>query len=176
MNASEEFLCVRCARHQKTCCQRSEIYVTLGDVGRIADFTGRTDFSEFRAAHNPEYADQDDDPVWRDHVFRADGTRRVLKRQPNGDCTFLGAQGCTMPLETRPLICRLYPFDYTADGISDELSEGCPLELLPPGQGLLQALDMHREDAERWQKQLYEELQREPSRCEAEKNDSESAN
>lgn len=160
-----EFLCVRCAKHTRTCCQRSEIYVTLGDVQRIKDFTGQTDFHEFRAAENPSYADQDDDPIWDQHVFRADGTRRVLHRQPNGDCTFLGPQGCQLPLETRPLICRLYPFAYTAEGIEDELSSGCPLELLAPGQGLLDALDMRREDAERWHSQLYAELQREPSRA-----------
>ena len=34
--------------------------------------------------------DQDDDPTWQRHVFRADGSRRILKRRANGDCTFLG--------------------------------------------------------------------------------------
>ncbi|MCA9149735.1 MAG: YkgJ family cysteine cluster protein [Planctomycetales bacterium] len=159
--ASEEFLCVRCARHTVTCCQRSEIYVTPGDVERIQSHTGREDFVEFRCADNHEYVDQDDDPVWRDHVFRADGSRRVLRRKENGDCTFLGEHGCVMPLDTRPLICRLYPFDYTADGLSDELALGCPLELLLPGQSLLGALEMNVADAERWHRQLYEEVQQE---------------
>jgi len=162
MSAPEEFLCVRCARHTITCCQRSEIYTTPGDVARIAAHTGRTDFHEFRAPANLDYADQDDDPVWRDRVFRADGSRRVLKRRPNGDCTFLGAAGCTLPLETRPLVCRLYPFDYSAQGIVDELAEGCPLELLPPGQPLLVALDMRRSDGDRWHRQLYAEILQEP--------------
>ena len=53
----------------------------------------------------------------------------MLKRQPDGDCTFLGEQGCVLPLETRPLICRLYPYDYSEQGIRDELAAGCPLEL-----------------------------------------------
>jgi len=159
--ASEEFLCVRCARHTRTCCQTSEIYTTPGDEQRIREFTGRGDFTEFRSADNGEYAEQDDDPVWRDCVFRSDGTRRVLKRQANGDCTFLGPQGCVLPLEIRPLICRLYPFDYTAEGIKVELSQGCPLELLPSGQGLIGALRMNIEDARRWHRQLYEEVQSE---------------
>ncbi|QDU25261.1 hypothetical protein ETAA8_03250 [Anatilimnocola aggregata] len=157
----EEFLCIRCSRHMKTCCQTCDIYTTLGDVGRIEAYTGQTGFTEFRGPAIPDYADQDDDPIWRDNVFRPDGTRRVLKKQANGDCTFLGNAGCILPLETRPLICRLYPFSYDADGITDELSTGCPTELLRIGQGLLEALDMNLTDAQRWHRQLYEELPKE---------------
>ena len=160
--ASEEFLCVRCARHTITCCQRSEVYVTPGDVERIAAHTGRREFYEFRAPGNAEYLPQDDDPAWRDRVFRLDGTRRVLRREANGDCTFLGSSGCTLPLEVRPLVCRLYPFDYTETGLADDLASGCPLELLRPGEQLLTALDMRRSDGERWHQQLYAELRREP--------------
>ncbi|MDA1232200.1 MAG: hypothetical protein O2856_15610, partial [Planctomycetota bacterium] len=65
------------------------------------------------------------------------------------------------PLEPRPLICRMYPFDYTAEGISDELSEGCPLELLRPGQDLIEALAMNIDDARRWHQQLYQEVRSE---------------
>ncbi len=90
--------------------------------------------------------------------FEGDGTRRVLKRQANGDCTFLGDKGCVLPLETRPLICRIYPYDYTADGLRQRLANGCPTELIPPGQSLLEALDIKRSDAERWHQQLYEEV------------------
>ncbi len=155
----DEFLCVRCARHTKTCCQRCEIYVSPGDVRRIEQHTDRHDFYEFRVPDDPAYLDQDDDPLWRDRVFRPDNSRRVLKRRPDGDCTFLGPQGCVLPLEVRPLVCRLYPFEYTAEGVQDDLSSGCPLELLRPGQGLIEALAMDVNDARRWQKQLYEEIQ-----------------
>lgn len=158
---ADEFLCVRCARHTKTCCQRSEIYATRGDEQRIRDFIGRDDFTEYRRPDNLQYADQDDDPIWRDHVFHSDGSRRVLKRQSNGDCTFLGAHGCELPLEIRPLICRLYPYDYTAEGIVEELSEGCPLELLSPGEQLIDALQMNLDDARGWHRQLYQEIQNE---------------
>lgn len=157
-HASNEFLCVRCSRHMKTCCQTSEVYTSPGDVRRITEFTGQSNFTEYRAADDPVYLEQDDDPVWRDNVFRADGTRRVLKRRPGGDCTFLGEHGCVLPLETRPLICRIYPYDYTADGLRDRLAKGCPTELLAQGQPLLEALDIKRTDAERWHKQLYEEV------------------
>ncbi len=157
--SQSEFLCVRCARQRKTCCQICEIYATPGDVERIATYIQEGDFVEFRAPADPSYLDQDDDPLWRDRVFRRDATRRVLKRQPSGDCTFLGAVGCRLPLEVRPLVCRLYPYDYTADGIQPELSPGCPVELLTPGQGLIEALEMRQEDAQRWQQQLYQEIE-----------------
>ena len=142
----------------KTCCQTCEVYVTPGDVGRIAAHTARRDFFEYRPPANPVY-EVDDDPAWQVGVFRPDGTRRVLRRQPNGNCPFLGAQGCELPLETRPLVCRIYPFEYDASGLKpDELAPGCPTELLRPGQGLIQALDMNRTDAIRWHAQLYAEI------------------
>ena len=158
---AEEFLCARCARHQKTCCQGTDIFVTLGDVQRIAEHTERSDFTEFRSPSDPVYLNQDDDPTWKEHVFRSDGTRRVLKQQPNHDCTFLGERGCVLPLETRPLICRLYPFDYTDAGVKSEPAGGCPVELLRPEQVLLETLDMRHEDANRWHEQLYRELREE---------------
>lgn len=136
--------------------------MTTGDVSRIVAETRRRDFFEYRAADNPNYADQDDDPVWRDHVFRPDGTRRVVKHQTNGDCWFLGSTGCVLSPQARPLVCRLYPFDYTSQGIQDELAEGCPRVLLNPGQELLPVLNMRREDAAHWHRQLYDELRREP--------------
>lgn len=160
--SENEFICVRCARHMKTCCQTSEVYTTAADERRIAQHTGRADFTEFRRPANRSYLGDDDDPLWRDRVFRPDGSRRVLKRRENGDCTFLGERGCVLPLEVRPLICRLYPFDYTEAGLRQELATGCPLELLADGQGLLEALDMKREDAARWHRQLYEDIRSEP--------------
>jgi uncharacterized protein len=156
--SEDEFLCVRCSRHMKTCCQTSEVYVSPGDVRRIREHTGRNDFYERRVPEDPVYTAEDDDPTWRDNVFADDGTRPVLRRRPDGDCGFLGSAGCVLPLETRPLVCRLYPFLYTARGIEDRLGEGCPKELLRPGQGLISALSMNRAAAERWRTQLYEEI------------------
>lgn len=137
--------------------------MTLGDLRRIEVATGRTDFHERRAPTNPAYADQDDDPLWRDRVFAKDGTRRVLRRRANGNCTFLGEAGCVLALEVRPLACRIYPYQYTEAGIHGDLDQGCPRELLRPGQSLIDALGMHRADAERWRDQLYRELLDEPS-------------
>ncbi len=156
--AESDFLCARCARHTKTCCQDREIYTTRGDVERIADHTGRRDFFEFLPPRDPAYLDQDDDPLWRDYVFQLDGTRRVLRQQPTGDCVFLGSIGCVLPLEVRPLACRLYPYDYTEQGILPAPTSGCPVELLAPGQELMEALNMPLDDARRWHEMLYREI------------------
>ncbi len=83
-------LCARCAQLGKTCCQLTEIYVTAGDVKRIAASSSRIDFYEYRMPVNQDYAADDSDPVWQRMVFRPDGSRRVLKQQDSGDCFFLG--------------------------------------------------------------------------------------
>ena len=157
----QEPLCAKCARYQRTCCQDTEIYVTVGDIRRIVAHVGREDFFEMRTPEDPTYRDQDDDPVWRDHVLRPDGTRRVLKWAEGRNCTFLGEQGCRLPLEIRPLVCRLYPYDYTADGIHLEPASGCPLHFVAAGAGLFETLRMDVEDARRWHGQLYEEMKQE---------------
>jgi len=142
----------------KTCCQTAEIFVTPGDVSRIESHSGRDDFHEYRLPENPIYRPDGSDPPWDEGAFEPDGTRRVLKRQANGDCTFLGAEGCILPLEVRPLICRIYPYDYDATGMLPELARGCPVELVRPGKGLIDELGMNLQDAERWRKQLYDEI------------------
>lgn len=156
--AESDFLCARCARHMRTCCQTSQVYITPGDVERIAAHTGQRDFYEFALPDDAIYLEQSDDPTWEHFVFQPDGTRRVLRRHPGGDCRFLGEQGCVLPLETRPLICRLYPYDYNAEGIKDKLARGCPTELLRPGETLVSELGMNLGDAERWHRQLYAEI------------------
>ena len=154
----DESLCVRCSRLEKTCCQRSEIYVTPGDVERIGEQLERFDFFEYRLPANADYADQDDDPAWQEYVFQADGTRRVLRRRPGGDCMMLGPHGCRLPWEVRPLVCRLYPYDYDERGIKPQLLHGCPVHLLKPGESLIAVLDMNIDAARRWHGQLYEEI------------------
>ena len=110
--------CARCATLQRTCCQRAEVVVTTGDLGRIAGHVGRDDFWELRAPLDQAYVEaDDDDPNWLAYTVTADGRRRVLRRQANGDCTFLGAQGCVLPLAVRPLVCRLYPYAFNERGL-----------------------------------------------------------
>lgn len=157
METTQNF-CAQCAQHQKTCCQTREVYITPGDVRRIEAYTGLSEFWEFRTPDDPEYLDQSDDPVWAEFVFRPDGSRRILRRQGDGACMFLAPGGCLLPLEVRPLVCRLYPYQYNEQGLLVELAAGCPTHLLPAGQDLLTVLHVTAEDAWRWHAQLYREI------------------
>jgi uncharacterized protein len=151
-------LCARCALQGRTCCQGREIHITPGDMRRISAVTGSLDYVEWARTIDPAYLDQTDDPVWRQHVFRHDSARRILKRQPNGDCFFLGPQGCLLAMEVRPLLCRLHPFTYTADHIDNEPDAGCPRHLLLSGESLFEAVHTSRQLAWQWHHQLYEEI------------------
>ncbi|MEZ4319995.1 MAG: YkgJ family cysteine cluster protein [Myxococcota bacterium] len=152
-----------CARHAqigRTCCQDTEILLSEGDLARIAAHTGRTDFHETVPVANPEYAPDDSDPTWRSG-FHADGTRPVLRHAAGGDCTFLGERGCTLPLDVRPLVCRIYPYTHDEHGVGP-VSTQCPAEVAPPGRSVTEALGLERTDAVQWHAQLYAELRAHP--------------
>ena len=151
-------LCAKCARHERTCCQDTEILVTDGDIQRIRDHAGRSDFWEYRTPSDPEYLEENPgDPHWLWYTVRADGTRPVLKHKVSRDCTFLSPTGCSLPMEVRPLICRLYPYDYSEREIIGTVP-GCPLYLLEKGQTMIEGVGVRLEDAKRWRRQLYSEL------------------
>lgn len=57
-------LCAQCAQHERTCCQRTEIFVTQGDRQRITAYTGKGDFWGYRRPEDPEYwQEQPHDPI-----------------------------------------------------------------------------------------------------------------
>ncbi len=151
-------ICFKCASLGPTCCCRErDILVTRGDIERISRFVGYIDFFEYRVPVDPEYLAQDDDPNWLKYTVREDGSRQVLKRSPVGGCLFLTEIGCHLSLDVRPLVCRLYPFQYTEQGITGVLSE-CPIHLLTEGETILDALHMSYEEAQQWWQLLYTEL------------------
>jgi Fe-S-cluster containining protein len=85
--------------------------------------------------------------------------RRMLRRQPNGDCVFLGAQGCVLTSASRPLVCRLYPHDYHEGGLDGIDDSYCPTaHLSPDGRPMTEVLDVSQEDAIHWHRMLYQEL------------------
>lgn len=155
--------CARCAALQRTCCQQAEVLLTAGDVARIAAYIGRGGFSEVRAPADPSYVAEDpDDPRWRQLTVASDGTRHMLRRREGGDCTFLGARGCELPLEVRPLVCRLYPLGYNEAGLAGREEHYCPTGLLSPaGRAMAEVLEMDLVAARRWHATLYRELEEE---------------
>ena len=125
-------LCATCARHERTCCQDTDVLLTDGDIRRIEAATGRSDFWEFRVPQDPENRNPyPDDPNWLDYTVRPDGTRAQLKHQPSRDCVFLGAAGCTLAAGARPLTCLLYPHEYNEERLTGH-HNGCPVRFLAP--------------------------------------------
>jgi Fe-S-cluster containining protein len=156
---SKRHICARCAGNGPTCCEGPDrdIFITKGDVKRIETFLHNTDFFEYRKPVNQEYLETDD-PLWTNYVFREDKSRRVVKLNDSGKCQFLTPFGCTLPTHVRPLICRLFPFQYNASGISNELERECPREFLSQGESLVQALGIDKKDAMMWHQTLYQEI------------------
>ncbi len=122
-------------------------------------------FVEFRSPSDPAYIEFDPaDPDWVRLTVRPDGTRRMLSR-PDDACTFLGPHGCVLPTDVRPLVCRIYPFVYTARGLAGESPEYCPTSVLAPqGEPMTRVLDMTAAEAEQWRHQLYAELRADAAR------------
>ena len=154
----QENCCARCAQAGKTCCQQTEIYVTMNDIKRIAVFTSRIDFFEYRLPADPAYLGEDNDPLWKQHVFCQDGTRRVLRQHASGDCIFLTGSGCQLSLEMRPLVCRLYPLTYTHKGIEAEPDGRCSVRMLCRQENVVEVFGITMEQAERWHMDLYREM------------------
>jgi Fe-S-cluster containining protein len=150
-------LCARCAEVQGSCCQKKEILLTRGDLIRISTHIGHFDFHELRVPTDPAYLEQDDDPNWNLWTLNARGERRVLKVRADRSCLFLTETGCVLPYETRPLVCRLFPYTYNEQGII-AIEQECPTELLAPGETLMSCLGMDRDKALRWHGMLYGEL------------------
>ena len=114
-------VCGACAERGTLCCLTApgEKLATLSfrDVRRIEEATG---LGEHRFVEREQL-----DPMERlaYETFRPlyrglfVGNVRLGLRAKRGGCVFLvRGQGCSLPLEARPLACRLYPFDYDLAG------------------------------------------------------------
>ena len=149
-----EHLCVKCSKLGGTCCQHTQIFVTDGDVRRIQKASGRTDFHELAGSEKEYVPSEADDPIWA-RIFGRSG-RRILRHQSNGDCLFLTPTGCSLTLEDRPLVCRLYPFDYNHERLIGVDPHRCPSSLIPADA--LEVFGMTREQAEEWRQTMYREI------------------
>ncbi|MDR2392001.1 MAG: YkgJ family cysteine cluster protein [Planctomycetota bacterium] len=155
-------LCARCAGLGETCCQNSQVFLTVGDVRRIARaINAASGFFEEVAAADPNYLTGDGiDPVWN-RIFDRKGYRRILAFQAEGKCFFLGTNGCRLSLEIRPLVCRLYPYDYNHIAIKGVYGHRCPEPERNSPALILACLSMNREKAESWRQKLYAEIREE---------------
>jgi len=114
--------CARCAEALgRSCCQPAPgerlATLTATDVQRIRDATGwrRERFVEHELLGPEEaLAYEARRPGYRGY-FRATTVRWGLRAE-RGACVFLGAHGCSLSSETRPIACLLYPFEPTAHG------------------------------------------------------------
>ncbi|MBF0202555.1 MAG: hypothetical protein HQK66_14855 [Desulfamplus sp.] len=82
---------------------------------------------------------------------------RVLKRSAEKNCYFLTQEGCHLPFARRPLICRLYPYTYTSNGILG-IDRSCPISREQEWQSILDHLDMPADRALEWLTLLYDEV------------------
>lgn len=151
-------LCRRCAEEGKTCCQGRVIFVTLGDVARIRLAVPDKEFYQMQAVRMDDYkAFLPYDEVWG-RVFQRQNGVRTLRRDASGDCCFLAKGGCGLSLESRPLVCRLYPYDYNNVTVKGVYGHLCPLPERENGALLLALLGMNRDRAEEWRAMLYREI------------------
>lgn len=127
----------------------------------MSGFLGRSDFHGKAHAGRPEYLPDGTDPDWARYVFGAALERSILLPVKDGPCGFLGPRGCIFPMEVRPLVCRLYPWEYDHEGLLG-LAGDCPRDLLGPGESLLGELGMADElEVRSWHRMLYAEMRQE---------------
>lgn len=156
-------VCTECSKRQLSCCQDSDPFVTLGDIKRISMYYGDDFYENVDAAQI--YLDcvkEQNDPLW-DSVTIRNGKRRVIKKgNDNISCYFLTKNGCMLPTELKPLVCRLYPYGFTENGLFISESAGCPTDLV--GDNQPKAVGINEKDAVYWHEELYKELLEERKR------------
>ena len=82
----------------------------------------------------------------------------LLKSATGADCIFLTPTGCLLPMNIRPLVCRLHPHEYTAGGVYEGFAPGCPKDVLEAGMSPDVYMDMAPTAVSGWHKMLYEEI------------------
>lgn len=159
--------CAQCAKIQKTCCQEDVTFVALtgGDIERISTYTGREDFYELQAVAEELidiYANparfSEDDRIYVTCLFDSKGRRNILKKNKNNECCFITDTGCLLPHDIRPLICRIYPYEWN-DRREVWIEAGyCPKELFKDNEDLIRKVGLSEEEVKRLVNQFYDEI------------------
>lgn len=122
------FRCTGCGN----CCKEPLLPLTDADVRRIMERTGDRPADIVRWVDRGGI-DMDDEP--EAFVRLRQGKRVMVLRQTNGRCRYLGADDRCGIYSSRPLGCRIYPFDpdFTRKGKVRRLTlvraTECPYEL-----------------------------------------------
>lgn len=148
--------CAVCAGHGTSCCNGYQIFLTPGDVSRIATFLREIDFFTLEAPISEEIA-PDYDPSWLTKIMSPDNRVRVLKRNGGKRCRFVSETGCLLPKDRRPLICRLYPYTFVETGLLG-IDAGCPISKNRDWPAVLDGMGMSVTQARRWIRLLYKEM------------------
>ncbi|MBN2065048.1 MAG: YkgJ family cysteine cluster protein [Sedimentisphaerales bacterium] len=151
--------CLDCAANDQSCCEGKQIYITLGDVQRIREFGIKEEFHTFEPL-GEDYLTGGGDPGWNPLILNEDGNRRILAVKADGNCMFLSDKGCTLPGNVRPLLCRIYPYDFTGPSITG-MCQGCPISKQENWLDILNSSQMNLETAKAWVEQLYDEIYQE---------------
>jgi Fe-S-cluster containining protein len=114
--------CMRCGN----CCTRFGVCITPFDIKRISEAQGKPPASFVSLVLEPPQRER------REPAIIIDGKRRllVLKRDARDICCFYAASGC-LSYESRPMLCRTYPFRLEGRKLVDMKSRACPMDWMP---------------------------------------------
>lgn len=109
LNDPIRFSCKECGR----CCTAFYINVTDADVSRIAKETGRSPHDFVDLCPREAIIDQDEDC----NLKMQTGTYRIVLAERRGRCIFQLADRRCEIYESRPLPCRIFPFDMKGERV-----------------------------------------------------------
>ena len=157
--------CSECSKLQPTCCEYTDICVTDGDIKRISDYSGGNDFyhlmpvSEEMKHYYGDYRNVEKGlDIYYKYLFDEEGKRNILKRVENNRCFFLTPDGCSLPPTAKPIICRLYPYDWNDHKDIWIDPHYCPKSLFKDEQEIKEYVCLPEAEARRLVDLLYDEL------------------
>jgi uncharacterized protein len=157
--------CNECSKLQLTCCESTDIYVTNGDIKRISDYFGKNDFyhlspvsEEMKHYYGDPCNVEEGLEIYYKYLFDEEGRRNILKRTEDNKCCFLTPNGCSLLPNAKPIVCRLYPYDWNDRKEIWIDAHYCPKSLFKDEQEIKEYVCLPEEEARRLVDLLYDEL------------------
>lgn len=157
-------ICKKCSQIIRTCCEKPTVDVALtnADIERIATVTQLRDFYELRDVEGGSYSSpanySKEEEIYIMNIFKKDGRRNVLKHKNNGKCVLLGDNGCIVSFDVRPLLCRIYPYDWNDNREIWLNPTYCPKELFKDENEMVENIAVDLNTARELVDQLYNEI------------------